>query len=169
MGELIKEELVSRAKRGDIEAFSKLYEEVYVDLYKLALYTLNNSNDAEDVVSETVISAFEGIGKLREVKLFKHWIIKILINKCKKIMKKKKVISLDEFEEAIEENYEENHDVREAFKILSNEERIILSLVIFGGYSSNEISELLKINPNTIRSKQSRALGKLRVILEIKN
>lgn len=165
MGELIKEELVAKAKKGDIEAFSKLYEEIYIDLYKLALYTLNNSSDAEDIVSETVVAAFEGISKLKNGKLFKNWIIKILINKCRKFMKKKKVVNLESLEEALYTDFEENYDVKEAFKKLSYEERMILSLVVFSGYSSYEVSEILNIKSNTVRSKQSRALGKLRNIL----
>ena len=48
---------------------------------------------------------------------------------------------------------------------LSGEERLILSLVITGGYDSGEAAKLLHMNRNTLRSKQSRALSKLKSIL----
>ncbi len=54
-------ELVQKAKAGNVEAFSLLYQEVYRDLYRFALYTLKNIHDAEDVVSDTVADAWKGI------------------------------------------------------------------------------------------------------------
>ena len=45
---------------------------------------------------------------------------------------------------------------------LSEEERLIVSLTVFGGYDSGEIAKMLNLNRNTVRSKHSRALAKLR-------
>ena len=58
--------LIHKAKRGDIKAFSELYAQLYQELYKFALYTMKHSQDAEDVVSETVIAAYENIKKLKK-------------------------------------------------------------------------------------------------------
>ena len=58
--------LVKRAKRGDTAAFAELYGTIYKRLYQFALYTLGNTQDAEDVVSAAVMEAFENIGKLRK-------------------------------------------------------------------------------------------------------
>ena len=55
--------LVKRAKRGDTAAFAELYGTIYKRLYRFALYTLGNTQDAEDVVSAAVMEAFENIGK----------------------------------------------------------------------------------------------------------
>ena len=49
--------------------------------------------------------------------------------------------------------------------LLSEEERLIVSLTVFGGYDSGEIAEILHLNRNTVRSKHSRALAKLRETL----
>lgn len=59
-------ELVRQAKKGKREAFAKLYETVYEDMYRFALYVLKDREDAEDAVAETVADAFESIGKLRK-------------------------------------------------------------------------------------------------------
>ena len=56
--------------------------------------------------------------------------------------------------------------MRNAFLRLTEEERLILSLSLFGGYSSREIAETLNLNDNTVRSKQSRALKKMQDELE---
>ena len=58
------QELVRRAGEGDAKAFAVLYSRNYTEMYRFALYILGNVHDAEDAVSETVISAYEGISRL---------------------------------------------------------------------------------------------------------
>ena len=47
-----------------------------------------------------------------------------------------------------------------------DEERLIISMHLFAGYTSREIARILHKNENTIRSKESRALAKMRQMLE---
>ena len=77
-------ELERRARRQDASAFARLYEEIYKDLYKFALYTLKNPHDAEDVVSDTVMDAYAGIKGLKKEESFRAWIFRILSNKCRR-------------------------------------------------------------------------------------
>lgn len=169
----MNEELVEMAKSGSDEAFSKLYESVYVDMYKYAYYMLGNVQDAEDIVSETVMDMYTGISKLRNNSLFRQWTFKILSNKCKRKRKTylNKSISLDSdsrpLQDKMEEDIELRHDLEQAFEILSNEERTVVSLAIFGGYKSKEIGEILDLKATTVRSKLSRALGKMQRKLEL--
>nr|MCR5388430.1 RNA polymerase subunit sigma-70 [Lachnospiraceae bacterium] len=58
-------ELIKAAKSGDRDAFGKLYETVYVDMYKYALYMLRNPEDAEDAVADAVTDAYLEIKNLR--------------------------------------------------------------------------------------------------------
>ncbi len=166
------EELAVRAKKKDVDAFAMLYELVYEDLYYMALYMLGNVHDAEDVVSETVTAAFENIQKLRNGAAFRGWIFKILLNQCKR--KRKAYVTKPAYgEEQIEEGLaqaetlsrEEAMDVRQAFFQLQEEERTILAMSLFGGYRSKEIGKHLKMNANTVRTKRSRALGKMQDML----
>ena len=62
-------------------------DRVYQDLYRFALYTLKNTHDAEDMVSDTVTDAFASIHKLRSAEAFRGWIFKILSNKCRMKLK----------------------------------------------------------------------------------
>ena len=77
-------DLVRQAKRGSREAFMELYKLFYHELYAYASYMLRHPQDAEDVVSDTIVAAFESIGKLRDVYRFRQWLFKILSNQCKK-------------------------------------------------------------------------------------
>lgn len=156
---------VKKAKRGDAAAFAGLYQQIYADLYRFALYTLKNKTDAEDAVSETVVDAFASIGRLRQAEAFKGWIFRILYNKCKdklrEYAKKDAELPEDYHEVPAEEKVEDGAVMRVLFFELGEEDRMIISMHLFAGYTSKEIAKLLGLNENTVRSKESRALKKL--------
>lgn len=163
-------ELVRKAKSGDKEAFSNLYASYYKEMYRYAYCILQNRQDAEDVVSDTVLDAYKSIKLLRDEKLFKNWIFKILSNKCNR-----KIASYYEknsyYNENINETYENVNtekllDLKEAFKTLNFEEKCIVTYKSILGYSSKEIGEMLDLKEVTVRSKLSRAIGKLKCRME---
>jgi len=160
-------ELVERAKRRDKDAFAGLYELVYQDMYRFALYTLKNRQDAEDVVSDTVADAFESIRRLRSAEAFQGWIFKILSNKCKRKLKEyvRKTVEVPD-DLCMGQDFTEGALVREAFAKLTDEERLIISMQLFAGYSSREIGQVLHKSDNTVRSSKSRALKKLEQLLK---
>ena len=161
--------LVSKAKKGDKEAFSKVYAQVYKDMYRYAYYVLGNAEDAEDVVSDTVMDAYRSIRKLRDDSLFSNWIFKILSNKCKNKKKQylNKTIPLEECTESYGEDYEQRQDIETAFGVLDEQEKTVVSMAVFAGYKSHEIGEYLDMKPATVRSKLSRALEKMQRKMEI--
>ena len=161
-------QLVERARQRDTQAFAALYAQIYQDLYRFALYTLKNSHDAEDVVSDTVADAFATVHKLRSADAFRSWIFKILSNKCRMKLKEyiHKTVELpDDLASDGMGSLAEHVEVRRAFARLEPEERLIISMHLFGGYKSREIAAELRMNENTVRSKESRALKKLGLIL----
>ena len=135
---------------------------------------LRNVQDAEDAVSESVLAAYENIRKLQKETAFKSWIFTILANTCRKKLKESG--DRQKREEGAEDglaqipagtpDYGIALDVRKAFFILSPEEQEIVALSVFGGYNSKEIGSALNLNPNTVRSKRSRALEKMEYVLE---
>ena len=156
--------MVSTTTPGD---FARLYEEVYQDMYRFALYTLRNRQDAEDAVSDAVADGYGSFHKLRQPESFRPWIFKILSAKCKRKLKEyvHKTTELPQ-DLSSESNLTESLQVRQVFARLSDEERMIISLHLFGGYTSREIGEIMGLNNNTVRSKESRALDKMRTWLE---
>lgn len=158
---------VKLAKKGNTEAFSRLYETVYKDLYHIALYSLRNSHDASDVVSDTVLDAYCSIDKLREPKKFKSWIMRILSAKIKR--KQKEYFSnTEELNEDFPETDNFDYDsveLKDALDRLDSESRLMLSMSVLGGYTSDEISEICEIKSGTVRSRLSRIKEKLRLEL----
>lgn len=158
--------LIRRAKRGDTKAFSELYAKIYKDLYKFAYYMMNQQQDAEDAVGDAVVAAFENIGKLRKEESFRSWMFKILANQCRKrLCGREYNEELSEDLTAGEPDFARTQDVREAFLSLEAKDRLIVGWSVLGGYSSDEISDALGMNAATVRSRKSRALGRLRQML----
>lgn len=151
-----------------MERFMELYEAVYKDLYRLAYYYLGNSYDAEDAVGETVLKAYEGFEKLKNKDAFRSWIFKILVNQCNTRLRKKIGRGTAELKEEI--SYHPTLDdqviVKELLSKLSEEERLIVTLTVFGGYKGEEIARLLHKRHSTVRSQYRRALKKLEQKLE---
>lgn len=158
---------VKLAKKGDTTAFSRLYETVYKDLYHIALYSLKSSHDASDVVSDTVLDAYCSIDKLREPEKFRSWIMKILSAKIKR--KQKEYFSVteeigDDFPDISDFDYD-SVELKEALNKLDSQSRLMLSMSVLGGYTSDEISEMCDIKSGTVRSRLSRIKEKLRLEL----
>lgn len=158
--------LIRRARRGDVKAFSELYARIYTELYRFALFTVKHPQDAEDVVSESVIAAYENIHKLKKEESFRSWIFTILANQCRRKLKTiRRMEELPEGMAAKEQDHAGYCDVREAFMKLDEEDRVIVACSVLEGYASAEIGRMLGMNPATVRSRKARAMEKLRQIL----
>ena len=158
----------------DKGAFEEQYRLIYKDMYRFALYTLKHEADAEDAVAEAVVDAWKGLAGLRDEGAFRSWMFKILSIKCKRKQKEyvNKTLPLNESVD-LEATFlnsrpgmEEVQDVRAAFWQLNEEERLIISMSVFGGYKSQEIGTMLELKAATVRSKLSRGLEKMQIRLE---
>lgn len=162
-------ELVRAAKHGDPDAFASLYQEIYEDLYRFAVYILKNPVDAQDAVSEAVADAFASVRRLRTEEAFRAWMFRILSAKCRQKLKEYMHKTVELSEELSEhlaapgtDDTAEHVQVRMLFWELPEQERMILAMHLFAGYTSREIARQMHMNENTIRSKESRALKKLK-------
>lgn len=162
------EELVEKAKKNDEQAFNELILLIQKEIYLIAKAKLKNEDDMADAIQETILSCYRNLKKLRNSSLFKTWLIKILINECNKIYKKRKKYNIS-YEDKEVENYlvvEDNSFDNISFDILirnlKDDEQLILTLYYYSNYSTKEISKILKINESTIRSKIFRAKEKLK-------
>lgn len=170
------EELINKAKNGDEDAFTTIIITMEKDLYKIARLRLSSEDDINEAVQETIIETFKNLKKLRKVEYFKIWIIKILINKCNHIYKKKKHngIFIKYDEENINnlkapdnsEKILEKLDFEILIQSLNYEERTSLTLYYLENLTTKEISKILKKPDSTIRNQISRARKKLKNILE---
>ena len=87
-------------RKTDTEKFANLIMKYQNDMYYLALSICKNEMDAQDIVGETIVKAFEARNQLRNDARFKYWIMKILTNTAYTYLKRKKRLV---FEEPVEE------------------------------------------------------------------
>ena len=154
------------ARNGNTAAFARLYALVYEDMYHIALYSLKNSHDACDAVSEAVLDAFRQIATLRDGKAFRGWIMKILSAKIKRAQKEyfNSFDSIEEQEQAEDFSFE-NTELRDALSRLEPVSRLILSMTVLGGYTSEEVSQVCGLKASAVRSRLTRIKKQLRVEL----
>lgn len=160
------ENLVKESKKGNTAAFGDLYQLYSKDMYRFAYYYTGSQTIAEDCVSEAVLQAFRKIGELKNVSAFKSWLFRILRNCCAASFRKnyREILSEADNSEIHSFENEENEKIslKNALLKLSDDERELLILHYCIGYTSKEISRMLTLNENTVRSKISRSTEKLR-------
>ena len=166
------EDLIIRSKNGDEKAFTELILSIQNDLYRIGKTRLSDDNDISDAIQETMINAYHNLRKLKDNSKFKSWLIKILINECNKIYKKKNhklnlihKITIEDKIHNIDNSIQDANskiDFEILIESLSYEERLIITLYYNSKYSCSEISDILNINVNTVKSKIARAKEKIR-------
>ncbi|HXX92855.1 MAG TPA: sigma-70 family RNA polymerase sigma factor, partial [Planctomycetota bacterium] len=92
-------ELVLRARSGDYEAFEVLVGRYERRLHALAVRIVRNSEDAKDVVQETLLSAIEHLPEFRGEATFQAWILRIATNHALKILRKRRGLNTVPLEE----------------------------------------------------------------------
>src|SRR5262252_5655243 len=91
--------LVTQAREGDNLAFAGLVKRYEAKIFRLALHITQNREDAEDVLQETFLKAFEHLDQFQGNSKFYTWIVRIAVNQALMKLRKRrsdKAVSLDE-------------------------------------------------------------------------
>jgi len=175
----IHQDLINECMRGDQQAQFRIYKLYYKSMYNTSLRILNDTLEAEDVIQEAFLSAFEKIGTYRQEVSFGAWLKRIVINRSLDHLKKRKMVfepveeKFDMADESGQENgslteeelLEKLEIIRNAIDSLPDGYRIILSLYLLEGYDHDEIAGIMNISPSTSRSQYARARKKLLEII----
>ena len=157
------EELVRKAKRGDSSAFAELVRLCTQSMYRVAWTYLGNDEDAADAISETVLVCYEKIETLKKDAYFKTWMIRILINQCKDILKHRSRI---QSKAEMQDSGYIDCEWKEVLSCLDEKYRIILLLYYTREMDTREIAELLDISRNTVITRLARGRKLLKRELE---
>lgn len=141
-------------------------EEIKESLYRIAYLYLANESSALEAVDEAVYQAYRNIKKLRQPEYFKTWLTRILINVCKKELRRLKREKLfADFTEGQTEDYD-GLPLKDAIAKLPEELRIIVILRYFNDLTVVQTAEILKLPQGTVATRQRKALSLLRLELE---
>lgn len=169
--------LISKCKQGSRRAQIKLYG-LYCDaMFNVSFRIVSDDAEAEDIVQESFITAFEKLEMYKGDVAFGAWLKKIVVNKSLDALRKRKV-EFEEINERVHDAPDEGEDlvdheysvelVKEAIEELPEKLRAILSLYLIEGYDHEEICEILNISYSLSRTQYHRAKVKLKEILRQK-
>lgn len=161
---------------NDKDTFTSLIQSVENDLYNIAKHKINNENDIEDIIQETIIKIYKNHHLLTNKDNFKAWSIKILLNECNNFYKRNykerllfnKIVCKKSV--YLEDNpfldFEDELCFKELLKSLPTKDQDIFIFYYQCNYSIKDIADILNIKENTIKSKLKRSKTKLKKILK---
>lgn len=153
--------LIKKAQKHDKEAFCKLVNMHLKDMYRTAIAILTNDEDAGDAIQDTILSCWEKLDTLKKPQYFKTWMTKILMNHCYDVLRQRLVyVDPDQYEEPAQ-NDEYNIELKEALESVDERYRLPIELFYGQGYKVREISELMSLPQNTVKTYLSRGRKQL--------
>ena len=167
-------ELVRRAARGDIDAFGDLFGRYMTDIYRLACVVGHPRDEVEDLMQDTFLAAFEGIGRYRRQSSFKTWLVAVLLRQASRSRRYRTVRKTEAFDEAQPagangtpkdrgtDRNQHRLDAHAMLDSLSPDHRAVLVLRELEGLSYDEIAAALAIPRGTVESRLFRARNLLR-------
>lgn len=138
--------------------------------YRFAYSYAKNKEDAEDIISESLLRAWKAIDSLRDERNMKAWFFKIISNTAVTYLKKKGAyIAMDDNDlerlEYKEDKYND-YSFESMIKNLPEKYKEVIVLRFFEDMSLAQIAEILSLNENTVKTRLYRALKILKVDIE---
>ena len=168
------EELLVLCKKDNRLAQMEVYDRYQRAMFNIAVRIVKDSEDAQDVMQESFITAFDKLGSVRGESTFGSWLKRIVINKSLNHLKRSEKYSTRPANEIIDQ-MDENTDLEEedyskikAVEVMESMGKLhksysqILTLHLIEGYDYEEICEILNISYANCRTLISRAKDSLR-------
>lgn len=154
----------------DREHFVAQVMELQETLYRTARSILRNEQDAQDAVQEAVTQAFARLHTLRDPAKFKPWLLRILVNTCYDACRRRRsTVYLEAVEETLaapQSDCEERMSLWSAVMRLPEEQKAVVTLFYYEDLPIRAISEVLGVTQGTVKTRLSRARGRLRQMLD---
>ncbi|NTW26115.1 MAG: sigma-70 family RNA polymerase sigma factor [Lentimicrobium sp.] len=159
--------LVEGCKAGNQQALIGVYKKYNHMIYNTCLRIVCVSADAEDLMQNSFIDAFNRIKTYKGPSAFAGWLKKIAVNNSIDYLAKRRPVveklellpEISDYDDAAEEEFIEYRVelIKKALEIIIPEYRLILALHLFEGYDHEEIGQILKISQANVRTRMSRA------------
>jgi RNA polymerase sigma factor (sigma-70 family) len=176
----LHQDLIDGCRIGDQHSQFRIYKLYYKAMYNISLRIVNDPMEAEDIMQESFLSAFEEIDNFSGTVSFGAWLKSIVQNKSIDSLRRRSKMIFENIEntsaEAVADQpenqaYNEDPDLTmkriiDIIRYLPEKAGNIFSLYFLEGYDYEEISKILSISSSTSRSQLSRA--RLRFVSEFK-
>ncbi len=182
--------VIEDCKAGNREAFERIVLFYQKWVYNVAYRMLGSSEEAKELAQDVFVSIFESIRELREETKFDAWLKQIVLNHCRnrwKYLKRRQYFTMGSIEDSVERDegrvprafidpsdkpdilYEKKviqEWIQKGLLRLKEEQRELIVLRDFQGYSYGEMGQILNLAEGTLKSKLHRARMDLKTILE---
>ncbi len=155
-------------KQRKYEALVRAYHR---DLFRYAYWLCKDKSIAEDLVQETCLRAWKSLDSLQDEKAAKSWLITILRRENARRFERKQfdLVDIDDHgnDASISDDLHHQHQWLQAqIMKLEIEYREPLFLQVIGGFSGDEIADILDLNKNTVMTRLFRARNQLKEMLD---
>ena len=169
----MRRELVEAAGRGDHEAFEVLATSAGDRLYAVARLILRSADQADDAVQEAFVRAWQQLPTLRDPDRFDAWLYRLVVNACadqgRHIRRWSQQVRPLPLQAAISDETDavaDREQLERGFDRLKPEQRAVVVLHYYSGFSAAEIAQVLGIPEGTARSRLHYATQAMRAALE---
>ncbi|MBP3524724.1 MAG: sigma-70 family RNA polymerase sigma factor [Clostridia bacterium] len=151
----------------DQDTFARQVTDLQGSLYRIAASYLRCEGDRLDAVAEAIARAWEKRHTLRDERLFRTWITRILIRECVNIQRRqKRSVPVDALPEAASEPEDERiAALREALAQLPQRQRTMTVLHYMEGYDVREVARIMGTTKSAVCAGLSRARTRLRALM----
>lgn len=166
------EDLLKECKRSNSKAMMELYNICAMPVYNASLHIVKNEFDAEEIMQDSILKAFDNIDRfLGTKKDFISLVKKIAVNKSIDWYRKhSKIPFFTEIENEVIGQYDDDNDepsfsidlIKEKIDLLPDGYRMVLYLHLIDELDFVDIAEILDIKPSSVRSQYVRAKEKLK-------
>ena len=169
----MRRDLVEAAARGDHEAFEVLATSAGDRLYAVARLILRSTDLAEDAVQEALVRAWQQLPSLRDPDKFDAWLYRLVVNACadqgrqlKRWSQQLRPLPLAASTNDETGSVADREQLERGFGRLKPEQRAVVVLHYYSGFSTAEIARMLGIPEGTARSRLHYATEAMRAALQ---
>lgn len=181
-----EQEWIRRAQNGDVKAFDVLMTDVQGRIYGLLYNMTSSKEDAEDLLQEVFLKAFQALPKFKGQSSFYTWVYRIAVNRAINFVKRRKKrqgLSLDDIDMGLERDpalvhlanldtpersirlKELQENLNTALQSLSEKHRTVVIMHDIQGMPHHEIADIIGCSSGTVRSRLFYARRELQAIL----
>lgn len=173
-------DLVRLAQAGDVRAYEELVQQFQEIAFRAAYLVTGDAHDAEDAAQEAFVRAYYALPRFRRGAPFRPWLLQIVVNEARNRRKatgrrvRLALRAAEQESQAASESppeemivrLEARHFLLEALSDLPDDDRLVITSRYFLELSEAEMAEALGCPRGTVKSRLSRAMARLRDVVE---
>lgn len=152
--------------RQSVKELAALYQN---NLFAAAFNICKNTQDAEDVVQDTLVQYYTTKKEFENEQHIRAWLIRVAINKAKNITRtfwRRNKVSIEDYMETLTFETPEAENLFETVMQLPEKYRIVIHLYYYEDYAVGEIADILKLSESNVKTRLSRGRAMLREVLK---